>query len=267
MKPERTVSFREQEMSALELGQTFIDKWYTPELQTCDSMDHVFLGNVGETLKYIGRGFPKSDPDWGLPGWEDRLSLLSIYDMYHESGHSRIFKNLWQLVYDKIDTEKMRIRKGERVYVREYDYLVTTPISKRDEHIKEAEDAIALYQKTGELDYYYRDIHPLPKNLKIGSKMFYVDNRAVRGFAVVTEIDPRTSQVRMSVDTWRWIKPLPANYFIIKPPQSYASALNHTYFKGVETVKVVGDWLEPMYKHTPKKSDKEVKKRILTHAS
>lgn len=143
---------------------------------------------------------------------------------------------------------------GNQVPIGESDLLVTTPLDKAREHVGEAEDLINYYYETGDVGYYYRLFNPwgAPKTLGIGSKLFYVDQRAVRGFAVVTdlEVNPDDNHLvsKMDANTWKWIDPIPCDYGQVKPPQGYAYARKHRYLKDVPEVEIVGSWLDPMPK-------------------
>jgi hypothetical protein len=246
LKPERTKAYKELKASPVELGRQLIDRWFVPEVWSEAVTNSAFLEYVGETLRTIGLGFPASDPDWDIPRWEDRLSVFDPYDLDRYGSQEVPVKSLWRSICETVNTDVLYLLFGVGVDIREYDFLVTTPVSRAREHIKEAEDAIELYRRTGEVDYYFRDCWPFPKNLRIGSKYFYVDRRAIRGFAVVTGIDIDNIDVNMNVNTWRWIEPIPCDYSQLKPPQRYARALTHQYFEGISEVQIIGGWLDPM---------------------
>lgn len=140
---------------------------------------------------------------------------------------------------------------GSNVLITKNDLLLTTPLDKTEDAAEEADELKALYKDSEEIGYYYRLYNPwgAPKTLGIGSKLFYVDRRAVRGFAVVTDFSPhRTNAIvtMMAADTWKWIDPIPCDYDRIKPPQGYAYADRHKYLENVHIVDVVGGWLDPM---------------------
>jgi hypothetical protein len=246
MKSERTVRYKEMQIPPMELGREFLERWFVPELWGTETKDPVFQENVGNILRFMGENFPYTDPDWEVPSWKDRLSMLDLYDLDRNDGGKKIFRNLWCSIHETLNRDALYIPKGSTVGLREYDFLVTTPLSQAKTHVKEAEDAISHFQKTGKIDHYCRSFWPFPKNLRIGSKLFYVDNRAIRGFAVATDIDMNVVTVNMDVNTWRWISPIACDYGKIKPPQMYARAIGHTYFEGINSVKVTGEWLDPM---------------------
>lgn len=249
MKPERTIAYKEMNQPPEIVGRQFLDRWFIPDVLTKENLHPSFLKNIGNSLITLGARYPKSDPKWDFPGWEDRLSIYNLGDLDEFTGGQRKFRGLWSKILNSINRSALYIPKGSTANLREFDYLVTTPVAKAMDHVKEAEDSIALYKRTGKIDSYYRNIYPFPKNLKIGSKFFYVDGRAIRGFAVVTSINPSNEfRTRMSVDTWRWINPIPCDYGKIKPPQGYSSAQKHIYFKGIDSIKIVGGWLDPMPK-------------------
>lgn len=244
MRPEHTAIYHELGIPEEELGNKFTERWLVPELREKILQDHDFLRFVGRTLKLIGQGFPKSDPEYDIPLWEDRLSLFDLYDLSRESIESARFEGIWEKIHKNINKDLLYFPKGSVIELREYDFLVTTPLAKSKEHVQEAEDAIRLFKETGEIDHYYREIWPFPKNLRVGSKFFYVDNRAIRGFAVLTNIDIEKVTVNMDVNTWRWINPIPCDYGKIKPPQRYAYAIGHQYLDGLDRIQVIGDWLD-----------------------
>jgi hypothetical protein len=246
MKPEGTIRYKEMQIPPVELGQKFLERWFVPELWGTETKNPVFQENVGKSLRFIGENFPDTDPDWELPSWKDRLSMLDLYDLAWKGGREKVFGNLWNMIHKTLNKDVLYFHKGSTVGLREYDFLVTTPLSQAKAHVKEAEDAIKYFEKTGKIDRYWRTLWPFPKNLRIGSKMFYVDNRAIRGFSVVTDIDINEVTVNMDVNTWRWISPIACDYGKIKPPQNYSRAIGHTYFEGIDKVKIIGEWLEPM---------------------
>ncbi|MEK7525135.1 MAG: hypothetical protein AAB548_02065 [Patescibacteria group bacterium] len=242
---------REIKIPSETLGEQFIERWFVPELISEDTLDPAFLIKVGETLKSIAKSFPKTDhvPGWEkILRWEDRLSVFDPHDLRHESRRGQTFIKLWAEIRASLNLEVLYYPKGSKQKLREYDFLVTTPLDQAESHVQEAQDAINYYKKTGEVDYYYRDCWPYPKNLRIGSKFFYVDNRAIRGFAIVTDIDINKENANLAADTWRWIVPIHCDYQQTKPPQRYACAVDHEYLKGINQVRVIGEWLDPMPK-------------------
>jgi len=243
MESEHSIINQELEMSPRDLGRNFIERWYAPDILSEETLNPMFLEGIGKTLKYIGKTFPR-DEKFSVINLSD---LMGDMDNDWQGGNTRLFKKLWGRIRDTIYFDNLYFTKDESVSLREYDLLVTTPIAKARDHVKEAVDAIRLYETTGEIDYYWRKYWPPPRNLKVGSKMFYVDNRAIRGFGVVTDIVMGDLlEAHMLVDTWRWINPIPCNYSVIKPPQSYARAIGHKYFEGIDKVQVIGEWLDPM---------------------
>ncbi len=245
MKPEKTLVYKELSRTSLELGQAFINRWFVPEVQSQQILEQSYLEHIGDTLKSIGQNFPKSDPTWSLPSRIDRLSMLSLYDLNNESARKDEFPTLWRNILNSLNTDALFLPEGTDYHLRKYDFLVTTPLDLAAEHVKEAEGAIKLFNETGKIDYYYRNLWSFPKECRIGSKFIYVDNRAIRGFAVVTNI-VNQFVIHMDVNTWRWIYPIPCDYGKIKPPQSYAQAIKHQYFAGIDGIKIIGEWLDPM---------------------
>ena len=99
--------------------------------------------------------------------------------------------------------------------------------------------------------YYFRTFVKRPKELRVGSRIFYVEDGFIRGFGTVGEIrdsadmqcntsghdwgvwgDGRTHAI-MHADSWKWIKPIPMKGF---QGWRYFTAKN---------IKIVGDWLDP----------------------
>jgi hypothetical protein len=121
------------------------------------------------------------------------------------------------------------------------DIIVTTPKSESENSAQEAHRCI----KNGG-GFYFRRFNHMPKNLSVGSKIFYVEDGYIRGYGVVSIISelnnfqcdvtgrkwkPGTYAV-MPANSWKWIKPIPQKGF-----QGYR------YFNGAE-VEVVGGWLD-----------------------
>jgi hypothetical protein len=119
--------------------------------------------------------------------------------------------------------------------------LVTTPKSESKNAILEANDC--LNSGGG---YYFRSMAKKPKDLFPGSKVFYVDNEYIRGFAVVEKIEKNEMicsttgrsfgtnwNVLMRADSWKWIKPI-----LHKGFQGYR------YFD--REVEIVGNWKDKM---------------------
>jgi len=242
MRQERPdVIFREIETSSLDLGKSFVHRWFTPRAIKEQGIDFVY---IGDTLKTIGSTFRRG---FGF-------SVFNLYDLTRDThnkwlgGNFRLFEEMWARILAHINHEALRYPVKTTVPVSEYDLLVTTPIAKAKEHAREAEQVRQYYKKTGLLDYYWRAYVFPPSNLRVGSSVYYVDRRAIRGFAMVTDIVLKDFilQAHMLADTWRWITPIPCDYRVIKPPQSYARANRHKYFAGIAEVQVIGGWLDPM---------------------
>lgn len=101
------------------------------------------------------------------------------------------------------------------------DILVTTPKSESKNSENEALDCI---KNNG--GYYFRYFRKLPKNIGIGSKVFYVDDGYIRGFSEICEITngsmlcettgklwPDGFYAIMLASSWKWIKPLACKGF------------------------------------------------------
>ena len=73
------------------------------------------------------------------------------------------------------------------------DIIVTTPKSEMDNAAKEAADCI----RSGG-GYYFRRLPTLPKEFGLGSKVFYVENGYIRGYAIVCEAGGSTARTGRS---------------------------------------------------------------------
>lgn len=120
------------------------------------------------------------------------------------------------------------------------DIVVTTP--KQSIEIAAEEAEYCIKNKFG---YYFRVLNSSPKNVNISSKVFYVEDGYVRGFAEVFKIHfgQMTCEITgkiwkgncilvMSASSWCWIKPIKMKGF-----QGYR------YFN--QPVEIVGNWLDP----------------------
>lgn len=118
--------------------------------------------------------------------------------------------------------------------------IVTTPSKYSRKARAEAE-----YAKVNPGSFYFRSFRKLPTKLGEGTKVFYIEDGYIRGYAVVSEVKhvtlrcdvtnfqlPNSYQAIMPADTWKWIKPIKRTGF-----------RGWRYFN--EEVKVVGDWLDP----------------------
>jgi hypothetical protein len=118
--------------------------------------------------------------------------------------------------------------------------IVTTPKTQMDIAKQEAENCI---NNGG--GYYFRTFRNRPKELVIGSKVFYVEDGYIRGFGVVSNIvnGNMTCDVSgkdwgegfhaiMDAKSWAWIKPIPMKGF-----QGWR------YFNG--NYEKIGNWLDP----------------------
>lgn len=137
---------------------------------------------------------------------------------------------------------------------KEMDIIVTTPKTEIASAAKEAADAIA-----GKVEYYFRRLSKLPSNLKVGDKVWYIEDGYIRGYAIVSAISNEQGQqcnttnknyasgvyVWMRCDSWTWIKPIK-----FKGLQGYCYAVSKNSqlsIKGVDNYKydVIGDWKSP----------------------
>jgi len=123
----------------------------------------------------------------------------------------------------------------------DHDILLTTPKSQ----VKRAKLEAQRAKKEGR-GYYFRRFRKLPKKIQLGSRIFYVEDGYVRGFAPVEMIYEGTMKcdvtgnvycgfnLLMNVITWKWIKPIP-----------YKGFQGFRYFGGHE-VEIIGGWLDSM---------------------
>lgn len=122
------------------------------------------------------------------------------------------------------------------------DIIVTTPKAVMALATEEAEQCIKNGGGT-----YFRKLGKIRQgSVKIGDRIFYVEDGYIRGYATIMSL--RTGNETCSVSgkiwdkgvyafmdakTWTWIKPIPMRGF-----QGWR------YFK-LENIEVVGDWLNP----------------------
>ena len=121
--------------------------------------------------------------------------------------------------------------------------LVTTPKNQMDVAAQEARECIASGGGS-----YFRRFTRKPQKLSEGTRIFYVEDGYVRGFATVSEAFdsddgmgcettgrawPPGFYAVMPADSWEWIQPLPFKGF-----QGWR------YFDDSK-VEIVGDWLDP----------------------
>jgi len=121
------------------------------------------------------------------------------------------------------------------------DIIVTTPKNQMTVAADEANQCI-----TAGGGFYFRTFRSRPAGLVVGTRIFYVEDGYVRGYAVVQEIVAGRRMVCgttgrdwgegyhaiMPADSWTWIKPIPMKGF-----QGWR------YF--VEPVEDAGGWLDP----------------------
>lgn len=124
------------------------------------------------------------------------------------------------------------------------DILVTTLKSLSNESASEA--AKCIREGGG---YYFRALSSKPKDAGVGSKVFFVENGYIRGYAVISAFYDKCERVCeetgkswkgkcfvvMPVSSWHWIKPIPHKGF-----QGFR------YFKDSNDLQVIGNWTDPM---------------------
>jgi hypothetical protein len=122
------------------------------------------------------------------------------------------------------------------------DIMVTTPFSLMAEAAQEAADCLAA----GGGEYFRR--FPKAISVKPGSRVYYVEDGYIRGFAVVHHAEWNNGEtcnttgrlwnrgffIFMAAQTWKWVRPLPCKGFQL-----------FKYVKeGFEPV-IIGDWQMP----------------------
>jgi hypothetical protein len=128
------------------------------------------------------------------------------------------------------------------------DILVTTPKGEMGNAAREAADCIAA----GGGRYFRRFGSGYPEWLHEGDRVFYVEDGAIRGFAVVCEILVVVMGLKcdttgrqwgpgvyyfMQAASWHWIKPIPYAGF-----QGYRPWKKHL---GDTPVEIIGGWRDP----------------------
>jgi hypothetical protein len=103
------------------------------------------------------------------------------------------------------------------------DIVVTTP---KNQMASAAREATACIVAGG--GEYHRKLHCIPQKCGKGSKVFYVEDGYIRGFAVVKgflvypagftcdttgQVWPPGAYVVLPADSWKWIKPIPMKGF------------------------------------------------------
>ena len=132
------------------------------------------------------------------------------------------------------------------------DIIVTTPKSRMAEAAREAAACIAA----GGGDYFRRfPPRKWPVHLNPGDRVYYVEDGAIRGFAVVDCICdevyardcdttarryPPGLYVMMRADSWCWIRPIPMRGF-----QGFRYVRNELLPDGRHYLEIVGFWRDP----------------------
>ena len=125
------------------------------------------------------------------------------------------------------------------------DIIVTTPKSEMAASAQEAKDCILA--GGGE---YFRRFARRP-NLRLGDRIYYVEDGYIRGFALVQRVEAHEAMncattgrdwapgwyAFMPADTWKWIAPIPMKGF-----QGYRRA---SFQFDREEVRILGGWLDP----------------------
>ncbi len=252
----RSPQIPEAELSPSEIGSQFIERWFTPELIAANeaTLPDDFSKKVGNKLKKLQEKFiyPSEWQRWKAPSV---LNLGNLYDASnnHQRDDRGRFNKMFRGVVDVFDLSSLYPETGAEVALTPSDFLVTTRLQDTAAHAEEARQVREHFDQQGAVDYYYRKYHPYipPTDLRIGSKLLYVDQRKITGFAAVTGLHIASLsmdlEARMSGDTWRWIDPIFCDYETKSPPQGSSSrALRHSYLtdKNITSVSVAGEWLD-----------------------
>lgn len=141
------------------------------------------------------------------------------------------------------------------------DIIVTTPKHQMANAAREAADCIAAGG-----GMYFRRFHSTayPQRLRVGDRVFYVEDGYVRGFAVVDRLlhSPRGETcdttgrvwsqgffVFMRADSWTWIKPIPMRGFqgfrYARDEGQNPNIIAHHAEALVAWIEVIGYWLDP----------------------
>lgn len=129
------------------------------------------------------------------------------------------------------------------------DIIVTTPKSHRESAALEAEQCKACILDGGEAWYFRWLGLKAPKHLQVGSRVYYVEEGYIRGFALVSVITWDPGMVChttgrhfrpgvyacMDARTWCWIAPIKMKGF---------QGFRYARFDP-EEVEVIGHWLDP----------------------
>jgi hypothetical protein len=124
------------------------------------------------------------------------------------------------------------------------DIIVTTPRSKAHIAYEEAANCI----KAGGGFYFRTFRHFMPKGLGVGSRIFYVDDGFITGYATVDSIREGDMTCDTSGDDWGY------GYHYIMPAQSWTwiEPIPMAGFQGFkysqlkpEQIKAIGGWLDP----------------------
>lgn len=124
------------------------------------------------------------------------------------------------------------------------DILVTTPKNQMQNAAEEAQKCI---ENDGGI--YFRRFHKRPNGLVKGSKIYYVEDGYIRGYAIVDDIivGPMECEVTgeqwpegvfaiMPAETWTWIEPVEHKGF-----QGY----HYLDYEEQENFQDIGGWKDP----------------------
>src|SRR5262249_36884833 len=122
------------------------------------------------------------------------------------------------------------------------DIIVTTPLKNKALAEAEAQDCIDAGG-----GFYFRTFRARPRELAVGSRIFYVEDGFVVGFATVSEIKEGRMKCGtsghdwgegyhflMQADSWKWIRPVPMKGF---------QGWRYSRLQDKE-IKIVGAWLD-----------------------
>jgi hypothetical protein len=143
------------------------------------------------------------------------------------------------------------------------DIIVTTPKSERANAAAEARDCIAAGNGSG-AEYFRRFAsQAAPRKLRVGERVYYVEDGYVRGYAIVSRIEvrlvwlycetsgriwPAGFYVFMPASSWRWIAPIAMRGFQgfrYAPPAGVGGERRLGDVLD-NVVQEIGGWLDPM---------------------
>jgi hypothetical protein len=155
-------------------------------------------------------------------------------------------KITWKQRLDNYCTaQNFAVEKGLSNNLDIADIVVTTPIKYKDVAAQEAKDCLACGG-----GFYFKTFFFKPKRLELGSRVYYIDDGAIRGFGILSYEytgrlqcetsgnvwgDNESYNAIIPAHTWHWVKPV-----VMRGFQGFR------YMKQArDTVEIIGDWQKP----------------------